>query len=298
MTCRHLIPGGIVSMRRCARRGSVSVLAALAMVMLVIGNARASQAPAGEARFERVLLLTAGERVSVVFELTGEPRDVSTRRVSAAVLELDAGPVTLSHERESFSAPAGVRFVSSVSVQRATGAAGGLLKARIELLERSRSTVRVVGRRVYVDFAAELPPQRVPSERATPPATPAAPAPVAPAAPAPPAAVPEPVATPPAETFRATIAPAIERFDQLTPFLISATTSPSEPVLKAIGETLASIGQSVEGAEVPAEARHSHQLLSSAIALAVAAVDPRFGGDRAAQTRQALTLLNQAKAGL
>jgi hypothetical protein len=236
---------------------------------------------AADVRFERVLLLTSGDRVSVVFELTGEPGEVSTRRVSAAVLELDAGPATMTADAESFAAPPGIRFVSGVSIRRGPAtAAGGVLAARITLLERSRSTVRVVGRRVYVDLS----PGAAPPRAARP----------APALPRPP----EPAPVPPAPPYPVAVRPAIEQLDRLAPFLISATDAPSPPVLAAIGNTLTTIRRSVGSIDVPEESRETHGLLSSAIALAAAAVDPEFGGDRAAQTRQALLLLNRAKAAL
>jgi hypothetical protein len=242
---------------------------------------------AADVRFERVLLLTSGDRVSVVFELTGEPGEVSTRRVSAAVLELDAGPATMTADAESFAAPPGIRFVSGVSIRRGPAtAAGGVLAARITLLERSRSTVRVVGRRVYVDFSPDAAPPRA-----------ARPAPATPRPPEPkPAPKPEPV--PPAPPYAVAVRPAIEQLDRLAPFLVSATDAPSPPVLAAIGNTLTTIRRSVGSIDVPEESRETHGLLSSAIALAAAAVDPEFGGDRAAQTRQALMLLNRAKAAL
>jgi len=145
-------------------------------------------AHAAETRFQHVSLLAVPDRVSLVFELSGEPQNVATRRVSAAVLELDAGPVVMPARATSFMAPPGVRFVMGVSIQSGDGASGHL-KARITLLERARSEVRVVGRRVYVDFSAEsLPTTSVDSPSvAIAPTKPAAHASSPIAAPAPPA---------------------------------------------------------------------------------------------------------------
>ena len=250
---------------------------------------------AAEPRFQHVALLAARDRVSLVFELTGEPNDVATRRVSAAVLELDAGPVTMPARPASFMAPPGTRFVMGVSIQPGTGAAGGRLKARITLLERARSAVRVVGRRVYVDFSAdELP---VKAEGLAAPRQEARATAVPPRAQV--AAVAEAPTPPPApsnnQAYRATVQTAIERFEQLTPFMLSAAASPSEPVLKAIGSTLAGIQGLLLSVDVPADARQGHDVLASAVATAVTAVSPTFTGDRAAQARQALSLLAQAK---
>jgi hypothetical protein len=269
-------------LRQCLAR------AAVIMTMGVAAGTVPSRADAADARFERLVLLPSPDRVSLVFEMTGEPREVSTRRISSAVMELEAGPIAAPVAAASFVAPTGVRFVGGVTIVRAAAPEGGAyLRARITLLETSRSAVRVVGRRVYVDFSADAPlrvrqpasplPRRVPS------------APSAPAA---------PDLTPPSDTYQTAVAPAIARLEELAPFLVSAANSPSAPVLKALSDTLTTISQSVGLVEVPEGSRRAHGLLSSAIAVATGAVDPSFGGDRASQARQALTLLNQAKAAL
>lgn len=257
----------------------------------------AADVHAADARFERVSVLSAGDRVSLVFELTAEPQNVSTRRVSAAVLELDAGPVTMPARPTSFMAPPGVRYVMGVSIHSAPSADGGLLKARITLLERVRSAVRVAGNRVYVDFspeAAPLPQEPVrtaaaPHQTAGPtlPATATPAVQPAPSQPAPSQAT--------AQTYQAAIEPAIERFEQLQPFLLSATASPSEPVLKAIGSTLVGIQGLLLSVDVPAESRSTHDALSSAVTAALSAVDPGFEGDRAARARQAMSLFKEAR---
>lgn len=275
--------------------------------MLALGLlACASPADAADPRFQQVALLTANDRVSLVFELTDEPQNVATRRVSAAVLELDAGPVVMPARATSFMAPAGVRYVMGVSIQAGDGTTVGRLKARITLLERARSAVRVVGRRVYVDFSPDVlpvapaaPPERATVAQARPAPTSAASAAtvaraatVAPAASATPTAKPaEMPATPSASqaAYRASVQTAVERFQQLTPFLLSATTSPSEPVLKAVGNTLTGIQGLLLSVDVPAESRANHEALSLAVAAAVSAVSPTFTGDRVAQAKQAIS---------
>ena len=250
-------------------------------------------AQAAETRFQHVSLLNARDRVSLVFELTGEPQNVATRRVSGAVLELDAGPVVMPARATSFMAPAGTRFVMGVSIQGGEATAGRL-KARITLLERARTAVRVVGRRVYVDFSLDTPPATQRTERTALSAPPAAAHAVAPAVSTP--AAPVPPSTSGRDAYRLAIQPAIDRFDELKPFLLSAAASPSEPVLKAVGSTLIGIQGLLLSVDVPAESRHAHDVLSSAVAAAVTAVSPTFGGDRAAQAKQALGLLEQARA--
>ena len=266
---------------------------AIATVLLLVG-VFSSVAHGAQARFQHVSLLNARDRVSLVFELTGEPQNVATRRVSGAVLELDAGPVVMPARATYFMAPPGTRFVMGVSIQGGEATAGRL-KARITLLERAHTAVRVVGRRVYVDFSADTPPSTQRAERAAaisaPQATKQA---VAPAAPIP--AAPLPPSTSQRDAYRSTVQPAIDRFDELKPFLLSAVASPTEPVLKAIGSTLVGIQGLLLSVDVPAESRSAHDVLSSAVAAAVTAVSPTFGGDRASQAKQALGLLEQARA--
>lgn len=265
-----------------------SRLTAAVTLVLSIG----AVAHAADARFQHISLLTARDRVSLVFELSGEPQNVATRRISAAVLELDAGPVVMPARPTSFMAPPGVRFVMGVSIQGGNGTAGRL-KARITLVERARSAVRVVGNRVYVDFSSDTQPEVQQTQRAASVTAPKVTAPsTAPAVPAAPAAT----TTLARDTYRAAVQPAVERFDELTPFLLSATASPTEPVLKAISSTLVGMQGLLLSVDVPAESKPVHDILSSAVAAAVTSVSPTFSGDRTAQVKQALGLLEQAKA--
>jgi general secretion pathway protein A len=95
--------------------------------------------------------------------------------------------------------------------------------------------------------------------------------------------------------YEAVVNPAIERFERLAPFLMSAAASPSAPVLKALEDTLTTLSQSVSGMDVPTESRYTHQMLTSAISMATVAVNPGFAGNRTDQTRQALDALAEAK---
>jgi hypothetical protein len=252
----------------------------------------ASAAHAADPRFQQVALLAANDRVSLVFELTDEPQNVATRRVSAAVLELDAGPVVMPAKATSFMAPPGVRYVMGVSIQAGDGTTVGRLKARITLLERARSAVRVVGRRVYVDFSPDLlPAPAAPPERTIVSQPRPAVSSAAAAASVTPTVKPAEVPAPPAASqaaYRAAVQGAVERFQQLTPFLLSATTAPSESVLKAVGNTLTGIQGLLLSVDVPAESKSTHEALLSGIAAAVSAVSPTFTGDRVAQAKQAI----------
>src|SRR3954464_4557338 len=90
-------------------------------------------APAENARLERVLLLPAVDRSSVVFELSAEPRQVSTRRISDSVFELEAGPDVDSAAPQMLKAPANVRFIDSVAVRVTSTPLGSVVRARITL---------------------------------------------------------------------------------------------------------------------------------------------------------------------
>ena len=65
--------------------------------------------------------------------------------------------------------------------------------------------------------------------------------------------------------------------------------------MKAINGTLVGIQALLTTIDVPPESRTAHDHLSQAIATALTAVNPAFSGDRAAQARQAQSLLAQAK---
>jgi hypothetical protein len=265
-------------------------VAAVAVAVLVCAAGARSHAEG--ARLERVMLLTVPERVSLVIELSAEPMHVETRRISSSVLEIDAGPVAGAVRSEVLAAPRGTRFVADVSIRPVAGKPGGAsVRARITLIELSRSSVRVIGRRVYVDFSADEPyrpspprPQARIAVRRVPPAA------------APPAAAP-PV-TLPRDAYHTAVEPAIGRLEALAPFLMSASGAPSPPVLQAVGQTLSGLNASVRSVAVPPESRRVHDALTSAIALAASAVDPSFAGDRTAQARAALSQLDRAKAAL
>src|SRR4051812_7922822 len=108
---------------------------------------------AESARLERVLLLPAADRSSVVFELSAEPRQLSTRRISDSVFELEAGPGMDSAAPQTLKAPANVRFIDSVTVRVTPTQQGSVVQARITLTTAAQAVVRSAGRRVYVDVS-------------------------------------------------------------------------------------------------------------------------------------------------
>src|SRR4051812_22755272 len=108
---------------------------------------------AANTRLERVLLLPSPDRSSVVLELSAEPRQVSTRRISESIVEVDAGPGVENVAPQLLKAPANVRFVDSVTVRVLTTPEGPVVRARISLTAAAQAVVRSSGRRVYVDIS-------------------------------------------------------------------------------------------------------------------------------------------------
>ena len=139
------------------------------------------------------------------------------------------------------------------------------------------SRVRVVGRRIYLDF---LMPEGAPV------AAPPAPRPAAVGArPAPPAA--------PDQSARL-LADGATRFEEIRPFLMSATTAatPNPAVLKALGETVGALQRSLQDMSVSAAATPQLEVLKTAAAMAAESVDSGFRGDRAAKAREAVALFS------
>jgi hypothetical protein len=241
----------------------------------------AAPAHAMSAELQRIVLLPSPDRVSVVFEMTSAPLSVVSRPLSNAVLEIEATAADATRV-QSLAAPAGVRFVSNVAVHTLIIRGRPALRARITLRESARSAVRLVGRRLYVDLSAADAPM---------PARPLRPAPRTLSAAA---------AVPAADDrdYVAAITPAIDELERVTPFLISAATAPTPTVLAAVGESVGRAAGVIRSASAPGSAQQSHALLLAAADLASRAIDPAFAGDRGAEARQAIVLLDQAKAAM
>lgn len=242
-----------------------------------------------------VLLVGAPDRLSLVLELEAQPRRVSSSRSTGTTFEVDMGPVPNPIGAQQWSAPAGVHLMRHVAIEESRQAPGGghFVKAVVSLPEFSQASVRVDGSRVYVDLTW---PQYG-GEDAIAPAPPRVHSTAAPAdarrAPARPEA-----AAADLDTYRKQVAPSIARFEEMTPFLLSAARSPSPPVLAALADTLQSLHAALAAVSVPPDAADGHALMTSAAATARAALDPGFTGDRAAQAQQAVTMFQGAKGAL
>ncbi len=240
-----------------------------------------------------VVLVGAPGRVALALELPDTPRRVASRRVSDTVVEVEAGPIAGPVRSRTWSAPEGVHLVQRVSIDGSTsgGASHGvdrsepdmLLRAQLSVPAFVRSDVRVEGRRVYVDLTwPSVAGEIVPLTRQPPTATAmAARDPGRSPSPAPGASV-EPLLA------------AIDRFEEVVPFLLSAPTASPE-VLAALDQTVAVLERTLQAMPVPPEAAAGHGILMTATRAARRGLEPTFGGDRPAQMHQAIGLFESGK---
>jgi len=259
----------------------------------------------------------SADRLSLVLQLAEEPKKVASSTVNGSTLQIDVGPVTARHQAEQLNPRTGIPVIAQVALQDVEGAGREpVMRARVTLQGASRSDVRVLGRRVYVDFtpapadATSRTAGRLPAAGAEAPALrnalvrsagASAPA-VDRLEPAPTTDEPRPVvvieqtASVPARaaTYDDEIAPLVSRLAEIQPFLLSATTAPAPEVLAALAQTLTGLHDSLRGIEAPPAAAPSHAVLVSAVDQARQSVGRDFSGDRAAQARQAIVLWTQA----
>jgi hypothetical protein len=95
--------------------------------------------------------------------------------------------------------------------------------------------------------------------------------------------------------YQQAIGPVVARLEEMGPFLISASTTPTPDVMDSLTGLLTGVRQLLSGIEVPSAVRPAHTLLVSAVVLARRAVAADFSGDRLAQAHQALAMLEAAK---
>jgi hypothetical protein len=247
-------------------------------------------------QYPAVVLVAAPGRLSFVFELADEPRSVSGQRVGATAFVLTAGPLVTPVETQTWKAPGDVSLVSRLSLSQ-RGQDQTTLQAVLTLPETADASVRLQGRRVYVDVArrvdevtpvdaAPIDPPRRPRSNA--PGEPAAARPVAP-----------PVAPPRADdsmaAYRTATQSLVARFEEIQPFLRQTVGSASPDVLAALSGTCADLEQALALVVVPASARATHGLLVSAVQLARTATNPAYPGDRTGQLRESAAQFSAAK---
>jgi hypothetical protein len=250
-----------------------------------------------------VVLLGAPDRVSLVFEMPSEPRQVRSRR-SDGLMDLDVGPMPNPVYAQQWVAPAGVHLVERLAIESAPPSENGqFLRAHIAVPEFAKANVRSEGRRVYVDLTwpaaqsdepASPAPMRVvttPSEQPIPDVAPATVAPPAAPRPVQAASAPAPSAQARGQSQYATaIQPIVDRLTEIKPFLISASQSDSPDIQKAVDDSLAPLEASLKALRPPEGAVDQHHMLTTVIRTARRAVDPAFAGDRQAQAQQAVAM--------
>jgi hypothetical protein len=239
-----------------------------------------------------VVLIGAPDRLSVVFELPLEPRQVRSRRVEN-VLDLDVGPMSSKVTPQQWSAPEGVHLIERVSIEGVQASeTGDFLRAHVTLPEFARANVRAEGRRVYVDLTW---PMIAPDAVAPQPA--AAVAEAGPAPPPPSRVVPVADARQGAQSsdaYAEQLRGVVERLGDVKPFLLSAAKAGSPDVLRALDDTLSTLETSLRGMRAPAASVDQYQMFVSAIRTARKATDVSFTGDRNAQAREAFVLYDAA----
>jgi hypothetical protein len=235
------------------------------------------------------LLIAGGGRLSVVIEMPVEPRRVMTRdpdpvRVDAVrsvdsvsrggpsgppdftTLEINAGPVPGTVNFGRWNAPAGVALFRDLSIEHVADGEGPSIRIRMAVSTSAGTNVRVAGRRLYVDlWPLEVTPE--------------------------PAAVVRVAETEPRERviddYRVTIRPAVDKFDAIEPFVLSALGSPTPEVLSALRRTLQGLDQWMRTVKPPRQWQDAHYSLAAAISLTAEALSPGFTGDRVARVGEA-----------
>jgi len=235
---------------------------------------------AAGARLERVLLLPVTDRSSVVFELTAEPRQVSTRRLSDSVFEVDAGPGIDGTVAQTLKAPASMRFVESVTVRVVPTDAGPFIRARIRLTTAAQAVARSAGRRVYVDVSP------APAFRTVP----AMPGQAARGNTVPGTSAASPAHQAPEDAYRTAVGPLVNRLQELGPFLTSAAGGDLS-VAAAVLPALTSVRGSLAALQPPGPARGSHTMVLAAVDRIIKALAPDFTADRATIVRQSVTTI-------
>jgi cell division septation protein DedD len=239
-----------------------------------------------------VVLIGAPDRLSVVFELPLEPRQVRSRRVEN-VLDLDVGPMSSKVTPQQWSAPEGVHLIERVSIEGVQASeTGDFLRAHVTLPEFARANVRAEGRRIYVDLTW---PMIAPDAVAPQPA--AAAARRVPAQPPPSRVVPVADARQGAQSsdaYAEQLRGVVERLGDVKPFLMSAAKAGSPDVLRALDDTLSTLETSLRGCVRRPRQSTSIRCSVSAIRTARKATDVSYSGDRNAQAREAFVLYDAA----
>lgn len=263
-------------------------------VIAVAAFLNASDASAADPALMRVTVVPSVGQLSLVVELSDEARRVATQQTSPTELLLAAGPIALPVQRQILNAPSGLALLRQVAVdESATDNHEHQLEVRITMKRSAPNTVRVLGRRIYIDFA--MADGAVPA----PPSRQVLTAPVREQR--------EPGAAPAANRAPAgttashqALSDAASKFERIQPFLMSAAAAapPNPAVLSAVSDAITGVRQSLQSAHAAGADAGSFQMLTSAVTLAAEAVSADFHGDRASKAQQSLAVFAAAKAQL
>jgi hypothetical protein len=269
-----------------ARMSLIAIIVCMTAGLLL----RGSEAYAAEPSVMRVLVAPSAGQMSLVVEMTEEARRVSTQQTSATVLMLEAGPIASPLKRQILKAPSGLSLLEEVVVDEGTTNENEhVLRLRVTMRRTVPSSVRVVGRRIYLDFMVPDAPMPVASVAA---ATTGLRSERSDAKPT--------VLAAKAVNDRQVVNGAVAKFEEIQPFLVSATTSatPNPVVLSAVADAITSVQQSLHGVQPPAATAPPFHMLVSAVTLAAEAVNADFHGDRGSKAKQAMAVFAAAKAQL
>jgi len=227
-----------------------------------------------------VVIIAAPGMSSVVFEMPAVPREVEARRTSTTTIDVEIGSPVAPGAATPLGVPEGLLLARAITVE--SPVRPDARRAHLVVPPEVQSRLRLEGRRVYVDLAWPKAPWQT-GER--------------------PAKVTRDlrVASSPRSVeddkaaSRAQLQAAIDRFEQIQPFLLSATQSPDADVLAALSHTLDGLRDSLARMTPPAELVPNRQRLAAAVAMASNATTATFTGDRMAAARQALELFDEAR---
>jgi hypothetical protein len=238
-----------------------------------------------------VLLIGAPDRLSLVFEMPSDARQVRSRRTEG-LMDLEVGPMLNPVYAQQWVAPEGVHLVERVAIESAPPSENGqFLRAHLAVPEFARAAVRSEGKRVYVDLTWPSDKPDTSAPRAVTRAASVA-RPVEPPSPSKPAAA--SADTKSQQQYAEALRPIVDRITEIKPFLVSAAQSGSPEVLKALDNSLAALDASLKGLHPPASAADQHLMLTTVLRVARRAVDPAFTGDREAQVQQALGMFESS----
>lgn len=240
-----------------------------------------------------IVIIAAAGMSSVVFEMTGVPREVETRRTGPTTLDVEIGKHTVvvgdpEPAYEPLRLPDGVSLVRELSAQR-DDAESDAMRAHLVVPEGVESRLRLEGKRVYVDLAFPKAPWHV--ER--PKTSLRAPGQADRDSNTEPASETEKVGrvvVDPPSNYQDQLAAVVARFDQIEPFLLSSLEQPEAEVFYALAHSLEDLRESIWALRVPADLENNKMSAISAIARATSALAVDFVGDRSKTVREAVAL--------